>query len=326
MVKTDTRLRILEWIRVHSGSSVTPLAEALGISPQALHRHLKSLVDDGLLKKIGNAPRVQYLIRDANTLSQHPVFSQEQSQVISKHFMQVKPSGQLLEGEPAFVYWCEKFKLDPAKTAREYLNTVQKYERFRKESLIDGTEKLRHTFKQVYVDQLYYMDFYAIERFGKTRLGLMLLLAKQSQSKIFIQKLKAEIKNPINALIKRHHIDGIAFVPPSVKRQTQIMKELNKAYGNLVKPISIKRLSGDIVVPQKSLSKLEDRIANVHEGFIISASGPVKNLLLVDDALGSGATLNEIGHMIRSKKLCTGKIIALSITGSPKGFEVIQEV
>ena len=67
-------------------------------------------------------------------------------------------------------------------------------------------------------------------------------------------------------------------------------------------------------------------MANVHNGFIVSASSAVKNLLLVDDALGSGATLNEIAHIVKNKKLCSGKIYALAITGSPKGFEVIQEV
>ena len=47
---------------------------------------------------------------------------------------------------------------------------------------------------------------------------------------------------------------------------------------------------------------------------------------MVDDAVGSGATLNEIAKKIRDRKICKGKIIGLAITGSFKGFDVISEV
>ena len=49
-------------------------------------------------------------------------------------------------------------------------------------------------------------------------------------------------------------------------------------------------------------------------------------MLLIDDAVGSGATLNETAKQIRNKKLASGKIIGLAITGSFKGFDVISEV
>ena len=326
MVNTDTRQRILAYLSQKGSTGASSLAEHLGLSTQAVHRQLNRLLETKQLKKLGKPPQVQYFLLERSLDTHLSSLDSGSQKLIDARFMQVTPDGNLLQGVPAFNFWCAKFKLDTRKTAAEYLKTFYKYERFRKDGLIEGTDKLKYTFPKVYIDHLYYMDFYAIERFGKTRLGLMLLLAKQSQSKIFIQKLKQEVKAPILALLKRFRIDGIAFVPPSVKRQTQIMKELNKAYGNLAKPISIKRLSGDIVVPQKSLSKLADRVANVHNGFIVSAGTSVKNLLLVDDALGSGATLNEIAHIVKSKKLCNGKIYALAITGSPKGFEVIQEV
>ena len=41
---------------------------------------------------------------------------------------------------------------------------------------------------QMYLDELYYLDFY-IERFGKTKLGQLLLYAKQSQSRTIIREL-----------------------------------------------------------------------------------------------------------------------------------------
>ena len=53
---------------------------------------------------------------------------------------------------------------------------------------------------------------------------------------------------------------------------------------------------------------------------------PFDNILLIDDAVGSGATLNETAAQIKRKKLCHGKIIGLAVVGSFKGFDVISEV
>jgi len=82
----------------------------------------------------------------------------------------------------------------------------------------------------------------------------------------------------------------------------------------------------DFIVPQKTLNKLPDRIENAQQTFVVSETGKFNNILLVDDALGSGATMNEIASQIKHKGICKGKIIGLTITGSFKGFDVISEV
>lgn len=51
-----------------------------------------------------------------------------------------------------------------------------------------------------------------------------------------------------------------------------------------------------------------------------------QNILLIDDAVGSGATFNETARKIKEKNLCFGKIIGLAITGSFKGFDVLTEI
>ncbi len=50
-----------------------------------------------------------------------------------------------------------------------------------------------------------------------------------------------------------------------------------------------------------------------------------KNILLIDDAVGSGATMNETAKQIKNKGIAK-KIIGIAITGSFKGFDVISEV
>lgn len=49
------------------------------------------------------------------------------------------------------------------------------------------------------------------------------------------------------------------------------------------------------------------------------------NVLIIDDATGSGATLNETAMQIKRNGIAK-KVIGLSITGSLKGFDVISEV
>ncbi len=49
-----------------------------------------------------------------------------------------------------------------------------------KDGFINGMDKLKNTkgYEKIWLDEIYYLDFYAIERFGKTWLGTLLALRK----------------------------------------------------------------------------------------------------------------------------------------------------
>ncbi|MEI7621078.1 MAG: hypothetical protein WCJ51_00925, partial [Candidatus Moraniibacteriota bacterium] len=224
-----------------------------------------------------------------------------------------------------FEYWCEKTKQVPQKTAPQYVETLQKYNAFKKNGLIDGMRKFKTTFDKVGLDKVFYLDFYSLERFGKTKLGQLLLYAKQSQNKKLMRELAVTIKPKIDELLEKYAIDGIGFIPPTVKRQVQFMKELEKNLHENVSRVSIVKVKTEIIVPQKTLNKLADRIENAKKTLVVDEQRVFKNILLIDDAVGSGATLNETALQIKQKKLAK-KVIGLSITGSFKGFEVISEV
>jgi hypothetical protein len=197
---------------------------------------------------------------------------------------------------------------------------------YKKDGLIDGLAKFKSTFSALYLDQIFYLDFYSIERFGKTKLGQLLLYAKQSQNKSYIKKLINFIKPKIEHSIKKFRIDGIGFIPPTVKREIQLMRELEKGLKTKLKTVSIVKIKTPVIVPQKTLSKLPDRIENARSTIIVDERNTYKSILLIDDAVGSGATLNETAKKIRERKICKGKIIGLAIVGSFKGFDVISEV
>lgn len=91
--------------------------------------------------------------------------------------------------------------------------------------------------------------------------------------------------------------------------------------------ITLLKVSGEVIVPQKTLNKLSDRIENSKQIKLVTG-GNIKrynNILLIDDALGSGATLNEVARQIKYQKM-SKKVRGLAITGSFSGFDVISEV
>ena len=89
--------------------------------------------------------------------------------------------------------------------------------------------------------------------------------------------------------------------------------------------IEIQKIGGIIPVPQKSLNKIEERISNAENTFVVKGNVSYKNVLLIDDAVGSGSTLNQIAGKIKNKQLAE-KVIGVAIVGSFKGFDVITDV
>ena len=322
---TNTRLKIIEYIEIHHQARVYDLARMLNITRASVHRQLKKLIDEGELEKIGKPPRVYYVVA-SKKITKPELVDSILLRTINARYLYISPTGEAKVGWEGFLAWCEKTKQDPIKTANEYLSTLNKFDKFKKNDLINGMPKMKNTFKDVFLDKLYYLDFYSIERFGKTKLGQMLLYAKQSQNTNLINQLIIQIRPKIIKIIEENMIDGILFVPPTVKREIQFMKELEKQLALPIRTLSVTKIKTEIAVPQKTLSKLEDRIENAKRTIIVEDKKEYKNVLLIDDAVGSGATMNETAKQIKNINLVSGEIIGLAITGSFKGFDVISEV
>jgi DNA-binding transcriptional ArsR family regulator/hypoxanthine-guanine phosphoribosyltransferase len=321
----ETSEKILKLIGERGQISASEIADELNISRQALYRHLTKLLSGGQLIKIGRPPKVFYALGEKSPEKIVYDVSGETREIIENNYLIITPNGERLNGFSGFVYWCEKHKLPVEKTAKEYAETLKKYAVFKKDDLIDGMSRMRGTFKAVYLDAVYYLDFYSIERFGKTKLGQMLLYEKQSQNKKLMRELIDDIKPTIEKLVGKMNISGVGYISPTVKRDVQFMSELRKKLNLPVKEVVITKIKTDIAVPQKTLNKLEDRIENAQRTFVVEETGYYDTILLLDDAVGSGATLNEIARKIKEKKIAK-KVIGLAITGSFKGIDVISEV
>lgn len=323
----STSEKIIEYITKHRQASGKELSDYLsGITARAVRKQLKNLLEKGVLRKIGRPPKVYYLLETNKEPLPDEHVDSNIRQILDDRYLYISPSGESKPGWEGFLAWCEKTKQDPIKTALEYIGTVKKFDKFRKNNLIDGMPKMKKTFHAVFLDKLFYLDFYSIERFGKTKLGQMLLYAKQSQSIPLMHTLINEIRPQIISLIDAYKIDGVLFIPPTVKREVQFMRELERLLQLPARTLSVAKVKTDIIIPQKTLAKLDDRVENAKHTIIVDEVKQYKNVLLIDDAVGSGATLNETAKQIKDKHLVMNNILGLAITGSFKGFDVISEV
>jgi hypothetical protein len=323
---------ILSLFQQRRDLTIKEMVDSLQVSKQIVHRVINQLVAEHLVEKFGRSPKTIYRIASEphSKIEVPEIFALTTNQLdfLKKNFLVVTEVGNLLEGLEAFDYWCKQRKLPAQKTVLEFFETKKKYEpHYQKNGLINGIEKLNNTkgYDHIWLNQLFYLDFYAIERFGKTRLGTLLHFAKQGQNKYLMSIMMKEIGERVAQFVKEQQADAIAFVPPTIRREVQIMKFIQTHLRISLPVIIIKKLSGIIPVPQKSLSKLEERIRNAENTFSISDHREFNHLVLIDDAVGSGSTLNQIAEKIKNKKIAK-KVTGLAVVGSFKGFDVITDV
>lgn len=323
--------RVLELFQTSNELAVKEIVDKLNASKQMVHLVLNQLMKDNTVEKLGRPPKTVYRLIKASAKTVGPVapeISEKDRKFLKKNFLAVTETGYLLEGIEAFDNWCKLRKVPVLKTLSEFIETKKKYvSYYDAQGYINGLDKLKNTkgCGAIWLDDLYYLDFYAIERFGKTRLGVLLHYAKQGQNKYLMEIMMKEITERIQSFVRRHAADAIGFVPPTIRREVQIMKFIQTRLNIALPVIDIKKLSGIIPVPQKSLSKLDERIRNAENTFAVTDQRNFKNIVLIDDAVGSGATLNQIAGKIKNKKVAK-KVIGLAIVGSFKGFDVLTDV
>ena len=310
--------------------SVKELVDMLHVSKQAIHIAITQLLEQDIIVKFGRTPKTIYRLNSGITVAENDftAINSESKKYLAKNFLLITEIGKMMEGIEGFSHWCRQRKLPLEKTLDEYVKTMLKYDAYiNTYGIIDGKEKLVNTkgYDKIYLDEILYLDFYAIERFGKTRLGTLLHYAKQGQNKFLMKILISEIKEKVGALQKRTQFDAVGFVPPTIRREVQIMKYLETHLKVNLPKINIQKISGIIPVPQKSLNKIEERISNAENTFAVTETVKYKHLLLIDDAVGSGSTMNQIAGKIKQKGIAK-KITGIAVVGSFKGFDVVTDV
>lgn len=330
-MKTETKNVILKLLQEVGPTGPSAIATALQISQQMVHRHLKSLLMSGAIRKQGAPPKVLYFANEKSRPHQFPILSNLENEYIDQHYLTVKPDGEVMTGLEGFQWWA--FKTQQHKNfkelALEYIAIHKKFnDQYRNQlGVIDATFKIKDTFDVCYLDYLFYQEFYSLPKFGKTRTGQMVFLGKSGQNIRFIHMLAGMSRQSILNIIEFYKIDGVIFAPHSIPRKVSFLNML-KLFLELNIPCSTmqKVFVNDIPIAQKSLSKLSDRIENASNTiFTIKENSAFKRVLVIDDAVGSGATLNIIASKL--KEISGAEFVCgFAITGSLKGFEVINEI
>lgn len=330
-MKTDTREKIFKYINDTAPVSVNDMKLEFWISREMIHRHINRLINEGKIYKIWKAPKVFYF---ANEVVDIPILGFTWEPInIDKDFFDINkfaffwPDWDTKFWLDWFVAWCTKRNLEPNKEFVFYEKTLKKYDEFKtKYGLIKWIKKMKDTFDEVYLDKVYYLDFYSIEKYWKTYLWNLMFYAKQTWDTELAELIVNEIKKAIYNLIRVKNIDSYAFIPPSIDRKVQLLDELKKWLWIDLKELNLIKLFKDKVVAQKSLSKKSDRIENARDTiFVLDKKFESDTILLIDDAVWSWATLNETAKKIKERWFAK-KVIWLAIVWSYKGFEVINEV
>ncbi len=331
-MKTNTREKIIAYIKDQGKTRIYDMVHYLEISAVAVHKQIRRLLEEKKIEKIGKPPMVFYQIRgEKPSTTEDKKIPSYVEKAITDNYLYISPIGEQLYGLVGFKQWCINTKQERqfVPLTIEYAQYRKKlYAVFKKENLIDATKKIQQTFHTIWIDRLYYFDFYSLPRFGKTKLGQLVLYAKQSQNIPLIQKIVKLTCKKIKTFINKHHIDAIAFIPHTIPRKAQFLKEFERLLDLYLPKIGIvKAYKNNLYIAQKSLSKLEDRVYNARETIVIIKSQQhYKNILLFDDAAGSGASMNETAKKLKDAGIATKNVYGLVIVGSMKGFDVINEV
>ncbi len=326
---TQTKSQIIEIIAKNGPTTVKDLVQELGITQAAVHRALNKLMAQEQISKKGSAPKVFYELSKKKPFLSSVILADPELLALENHYLYVDPTGKFLTGLTGFTHWMRATsnKQKPENCVRDYLQTLDECAKYRKPSgLIEATKRFQDIFSECHLEKIYYSDFYSLVKFGKTKLGALLLHGKQAQDKKIIKQISDLIQTQLKTLIKTEKIDAVAWTPHSLPRKVQFLYEVEK---NLQLPYPrieiVKAYTGAVPIAQKSLAKLEERILNARETLVVKPKNiSYKNILLIDDAVGSGSTLNELAHKLKQKG--AKRVVGYSIVGSYKGFEVIREV
>ncbi len=317
--------RVLEEIKEKGPIRSSELIKNLKVSDKTIYKHLSNLKDVGIIIKDGNAPEIYYTVNNKTDSNIKPITLNDL--LIEQNYIYVSPSGHLTRGLSGLNAWCIKNKFDFNKEKVRFVKTYKSMEKFKENGLIKAKKRILSQKYKVDLDQIYFSDFYTMGYFGKTKLGQLVYISKSSQNKALGIEIAGIIKPSIESLISKYDIKYIGYIPPTIDRKMQFIDVIKDTLKLTKHQIQINKFPSSTKVAQKTLKKLEDRIENAANTIIVKPTQKIDgNVLLIDDATGSGATLNEVSKKIRKLSVAKIKVIGYSIVGSYKGFDVISEV
>ncbi|HEV2403612.1 MAG TPA: hypothetical protein VGS08_05435 [Candidatus Saccharimonadales bacterium] len=329
---TDTTLNeLIAFLNRQPGSRPKAIAEGLGVSRQYVQKLLadnkKKFTVTGLgpnrFYRNATLPHESTDSFDSRTASSN--LSAKDRQLIEDNFYSLTPLGEELTGVQGLAKWSQARNFDIKVKQNEYLAVLRKYYPPGFKSPIDFTNKVKRTLNEIALEKVWAIDYYNFEIFGKTKLGTQVLVAKQTGDMQTTRALINKLATVTDDIVSKYKIQAVAFVSPTIQRQSQLMTRLEGSVALKTPRIKVHKVGARILIAQKTLKSLADRVLNAAQTFVVESPDQYENILIIDDALGSGATLNEMAKQIKQKRIAR-QCYGLVLVSSPSGYEVINEV
>ncbi len=297
------------------------LVRLLNVSPQLVHRYLKELTESGHVEKLGRAPRVRYrMVRRPDPTIRSPL--------IEKHFIYRDTIGDMYTGAEAFLRWSDgslkKHSLqEKVSLYEEAVSAVQG-------NIFSSTEKIRSfsekTGEKMFLQEAVFAFPYALPDFGKTKESIFLGIAKDNtpQAERYGRQLLSDFLPVLRAYIRDKDIEAVVIVPHSASRDFQIMHSFSRSFGGAfsLPVIPIEKQGGEVPQQQKYLSTDAERLKYADLTFHIPLyEEKFTRVLIIDDMIGSGATVNQIAKKLLHQGIAQ-EVYGIGIIGTEKGFIV----
>lgn len=328
--------QLLEYIYNEPQTTATQMAKYFNVSKVTIHAHLKKLINSWKLMKQWKAPFVRYVPVDSDIYQEKTsdsMFGQSAQRLLTQERYQIAKDGKELSWANGFVTRCEHRQIEARAAVSRRSDHIWTIDALTSRHGIDATKKL-HDYGHDVLIHLRYGSIYALPEFGKTRMGTYMDIAKTHPNPQTFAQLMNETLWYIQHIVQDYTIDALCFASPTASRSLQIMTFLRTHISDRLWLPVIPLIKLPWFFPaQKTLKKREDRIANAKASFGIKTyTKKHKNVLIIDDAVWSWATLVEIARKIMDWgiwKNCYAFSLVWTANGVISGvkkFEVLASV
>lgn len=286
---------------------VQDIVNRLWKSRTIIHKYLKELVKRWYLIKLWKPPHTKYKRKIINTKNINKnikdiFISYEEKKIFDEAFLKFSSDWKILKWFEWFIIWCNERNFNIKKKKDDFLK-IYKYIKSKQDICwnISATQSFWKSFKTVYLDNIYYSDLYNYLEFWRWALAELAFYAKTSQNKKLIDETLDKVLYKIECIIHLNKYDALAIVPWSIDRKNQLLKVLKDRLKRLNLPfINIIKYSPTwIIIPQKSLKTKKQRLENAKNTIFVDDNKKYNKVLLIDDFVGSWATLNETAKKIK---------------------------
>lgn len=236
--------------------------------------------------------------------------------LIKNEFLTIDEEFNLYEGFDGFRNWVELNNLNLDDSLEEFYNSYYKYQRKKRGGVFVDTNKLIFNFGISYLRKLMYLELYFMKKkFGRTKLKALLTYGKKNEDKDTIIRAVKLIKPRISKIIKDNKIDAVALIPSSKNRDVQINDIVTKVCFSDFPFVELSKVKGPEAKAQKDLNTISERVNNAKMSIeLVNTRIKYERVLIVDDALRTGASMNETAKKLLKTKTAKD-VLGLALTG-----------